>query len=99
LKIKCRDRERFGPVSLSVQASRRHYCHPRVDYDDISQYMSVEVALFDKDGAFIAPRDIGLKRLRINRYFTDDQGPAGWVPLKDVDSLRRALERKFKKRG
>lgn len=42
---------------LSVQASKYHYCTPREDLKDINSYITVEVALFNKTGNWVQPRE------------------------------------------
>ena len=40
-------------LTISVQASKNHYCSPREDLDSEDKYSSFEVAIIDKENNFV----------------------------------------------
>ena len=52
--IKC------AKADISIQASNTHYCSPRTYLENIQEYNDVEIALFDKEGDWIQPRECAL---------------------------------------
>jgi hypothetical protein len=40
-------------LTISVQASKGHYCSPREDLDSEDKYSSFEVAIIDKENNFV----------------------------------------------
>lgn len=80
-----------GGWMLSIQASRNHYCHPRVTGLPASQYTEWELAVFRPDGewAYVC-RDLPDVAERIG--FEDSSfGVAGHVSVSDVDWLINRL--------
>ena len=47
-------------ANISIQGSSSHYCSPRAYLDNIQEYDNVEIALFEKSGDWIQPRDCDL---------------------------------------
>lgn len=82
--------EKFGNLTLSIQASSFHYCTPRVDGLALEEYKSVEVALISGQGHFIVPSAIGAPEL--DRLWGGDD-VAGRVTWEDVERLRNACAR------
>lgn len=88
--VKIRDGEKFGHITLSIQASAFHYCSPRVDGLPLEEYTSVEVAIIGKSGNFIPPSSIGAPEL--NHLFRGDD-VAGYVSQEDLAKFRNACAR------
>lgn len=84
--------------NLSVQASKGHYCKPREYLEDINKYTSVEIAIFDKDGNWVKPRDN--KKLMefprivelLNYYESGDIAVGVFVPIGIVEELIEYLK-------
>lgn len=66
--------------SISIQASAAHYCSPRKNLKDRSQYTNVEV---------LAPVGSRLHEKLSESYADDTTGVFGWV---DIDVLASILE-------
>lgn len=47
-------------ADISIQGSNTHYCSPRTYLENIQEYSTVEIALFDKSGNWIQPRECAL---------------------------------------
>jgi hypothetical protein len=47
-------------ADISIQGSNTHYCSPRTYLENIQEYSTVEIALFDKSGKWIQPRECAL---------------------------------------
>lgn len=98
-----REVERFGDVSLSVQASSMHYSTPRVDGLSLDQYTHVEIGLQgpkEKVFKFVPgppiksnlclPSEIGI--VGFDHLFDKTDAPvAPYVAQEDVERLREAL--------
>lgn len=75
-----------GRYTLSIQASKHHYCNPRETLMDVHQYESFEVALIDgKTGLFISFKEIGYDDINLECEFEGDI--YGYV---DVEYLQNA---------
>ena len=82
-----RDAMQIGDVRVSVQASRTHYCTPRVNGLKLSEYLAVEVALL-LDGELVTPKQIGIDGLPGH---WDHDTVAGYVTHSDVAEIIRQL--------
>lgn len=91
MSLAIRPLERIGPVTLSIQASSFHYCHPREDGLSLEEYDTVEVALWR--GAWhdwITKPSTILETLEFDSLWGDDD-VAPFVPLAIALRLRAAL--------
>jgi len=92
-----RDPEKYGNVQLSVQASAAHHCSPCVTGLPLTDYRTVEIALFNADGVFCMPSAIGIKGF--DDLFDKNTGltmVARDVPQTEVEKLREALRLRAK---
>jgi hypothetical protein len=87
-KNRTRKAEQIGRYHLSVQASSRHDCLPRVDGLPLDQYTHLEVQLIDAKGIKVHPGDAGLERFNI--YF--HRGTAHYMAASVLAELRKALQ-------
>ena len=95
----CREPERYGDVTLSIQASQIHYCSPRRGDASVplEHYESVEIALWwtnarGNRGWITKPSaDLGIDGFD-DLWSNDDV--AGWVPLPRVGALQVELARR-----
>jgi hypothetical protein len=76
-------------VSLSIQASRYHYCSPREDQRDLCEYVTVEIAVL-KDGALTRPESVGLSKYA-DLWEAGDHAVAGYVDVATVVEIVNAL--------
>lgn len=80
-------------ADISIQGSNTHYCSPRTYLENIQEYATVEIALFEKSGAWIQPRESallqdfkGLSEL-IENYEEDNSAVGCNVPINLVNDL------------
>jgi hypothetical protein len=88
-----REAETYGRYRLSVQASSTHYCEPREDGLNLSDYAEVELALFDGD-EWTRPSEIpGLEDL--DELWEQGMGACvgGWIPRETVERIRSHLQK------
>ena len=78
---------------ISIQGSATHYSEPRAYLENIGDYVSVEVALFSKNGEWLNPKDdalfigfTGLEELQ-ELYEEGRTAVGGYVPLALLESL------------
>jgi hypothetical protein len=78
---------KFGELEVSIQASRFHYCSPRVDLPSSDDYDSFEVALLWKS-LFCHPGEVmdGLQEKSWAKYW-DNDSVAGRVPREEVEKM------------
>jgi hypothetical protein len=72
--------------SVSVQASRRHYCSPK---DDVGPYREVEVGFRNADGKFAAPGFLPPEWNDCGREA--DGGIYTYVPIRLIEALIGAI--------
>jgi hypothetical protein len=90
--MELRPAENYGDVTLSIQASRDHYCTPRIDDLPLDNYEEAEIALL-LNGQLIHPRRIGI--MGFDELFEKGTNPvAGYVSWDDVNKLRDALRKR-----
>lgn len=81
-----------GDYELSIQASEYHYCEPRKTIEDLSEYTSMEVAIF-KDNSWVQPRkDEYIKSFKrykelIDCYEEGDIAVGGYIPVNLIQDL------------
>lgn len=94
--VDLREPEHYGNVLLSVQASKSHYCSPRVDGLPIDEYESVEIALLDEGNhRFLYPEDLlsaDMAALFEPPYKVTSVRVAGYVSQADLRRIRLQLE-------
>lgn len=68
-------------ITISVQASKNHYCHPKENLNSKDDYSSFEIALFNSDGEFVT-----------KDYIRDaDDDVFGWAKRYDIDELMELI--------
>lgn len=54
-KVRVRRRARVGNYGISIQASKHHYCEPRENLPQLSDYSRWEVAVYNTKGKMSCP--------------------------------------------
>tara|TARA_R110001632_G_scaffold54921_4_gene134538 strand:- start:732 stop:1082 length:351 start_codon:yes stop_codon:yes gene_type:complete len=94
--FKCISSLKIGKYSLSIQASKGHYCSPRKNLTDYNLYTSFEMLIMKEDGS-----DIQLKKSSIIRNYPqyselirhyDGGGIFGWVDKDLLEDFINYLE-------
>ena len=90
---------KIADYELSIQASAAHYCSPRETLKTMSEYYSVEMAIFNKDGMMQQPNrsHIFKKFHRWNEMMEkfDGSGVFGWIDVELVDEFISFLENHY----
>jgi hypothetical protein len=79
----------LGEYSLSVQASRSHYCAPRATLP-LRDYSEYEVAVVDGNGLLSVPHPLFHPRWPWSRYWEGDS-VGSYVPTEVVEQLYQHL--------
>jgi len=80
--------------SISVVASKAHYCSPKENNLDSSKYESFEIAIFYADGSyatgefFLSHHESGI------RYGIFSEDVAGWQSRKEIDKVMKQIQEK-----
>lgn len=70
---------KFNDISVSIQASSNHYCTPREDGLDSTQYSSFEVAIFDKE------------EWVTSKFIEEADDVSGWTSRETIEQLLEDL--------
>lgn len=83
----------LGRFDVSIQASTTHYCEPRLTHDDLTRYLTWEMAIFDRGGAWVCGESFRALNppADLADLFDNDQ-VAGYVPTARVQAIVEFLE-------
>ena len=79
----------IGKIRLSLQANQFAYCEPRVNGLDLSDYKTIEAALFKDPFGLVRPAELGIKG--IGEHWAHDS-VAGYVTHAEVEELVHQLQ-------
>ena len=94
--FKCISSLKIGKYSLSIQASKGHYCSPRASFEDYNKYTSFEMLIMNRNGG-----DFQHKKSSIIRNYPqyselighyDGGGIFGWVDKDLLEDFINYLE-------
>ena len=82
----------FGSLGISIQGSQSHYCSPRINLENLTNYDSLEIAileLYDDEKYFVNIReDDRFKDFEWADRFEPGSNPvAGYVPILEVEKI------------
>jgi hypothetical protein len=84
----------FGSVGVSIQGSKFHYCSPRIDLENLTDYDSLEIAILHVEGdekKFVdLHNDERFKNFTwLDKFEPGDNPVAGYIPRADIEQIMR----------
>jgi hypothetical protein len=80
--------------SMSVQASSFHYCEPRTDLGELSEYSSYEIAILDADKHLVNVQEKLPEIFSLGVFEEGDSPVAGYVTLEVLEKIENLLTQK-----
>lgn len=85
----------IGDLTISIQASENHYCHPKINSNCSDIYEKFEVALLLNKEWFHPESDSRFKNCDWTKHWSEYDDVAGYVPREDVAQMLEDLKRAF----
>lgn len=95
-RFKCISSLKIGKYSLSIQASKNHYCSPRASFEDYNKYTSFEMLIMNRNGGDFQHKKSSIIRnypqySELIRHY-DGGGIFGWVDKDLLEDFINYLE-------